>query len=129
MNAFGDYLRSLRGERSLREVQNQTGISHTYLSTLEKGVDPRTNKARKPSNDVLSKLALFYGIPYIDLLKKLNQVNFDHLSIEYINQMSQLVNVDIYNLLENSDHLYFKNHLLTTKEKTKIKKMIEAIID
>ena len=70
MDEFGSYLRDLRGKDSLRKVQESTGISHTYLSTLEKGFDPRTKKERKPSFEVLKKLANYYEVSYIELLQK-----------------------------------------------------------
>jgi transcriptional regulator with XRE-family HTH domain len=68
MNDLGDFLKELRGKSSLREVQEGTGISHTYLSTLEKGYDPRTKKPRKPTPEVLQKLAKFYNVKYADLM-------------------------------------------------------------
>ncbi|MCM3125836.1 helix-turn-helix transcriptional regulator [Mesobacillus subterraneus] len=68
MNYLGDFLKDLRGNLSLREVQEGTGISHTYLSTLEKGYDPRTKKQRKPNPEVLQKLARFYKVSYSDLM-------------------------------------------------------------
>lgn len=57
LNEFGELLRNLRGKRSLREMERLTELSHTYLSTLEKGIDPRSGKERKPSPDVLKRLA------------------------------------------------------------------------
>ena len=68
MNELGEFLKTLRGSLSLREVQDGTGISHTYLSTLEKGYDPRTKKQRKPTPEVLGKLARFYKVRYKDLM-------------------------------------------------------------
>jgi transcriptional regulator with XRE-family HTH domain len=68
VNELGDFLKKLRGTLSLREVQEGTGISHTYLSTLEKGYDPRTKKQRKPTPEVLQKLARFYKVRYKDLM-------------------------------------------------------------
>lgn len=75
MNELGNYLKELRGKRSLREVQKGTGISHTYLSTLEKGYDPRTKKERKPTPEVLRKLALYYEVPYVVLMTKARYVD------------------------------------------------------
>jgi len=70
MSEFGDYLKKLRGKNSLRDVAEATRISHSYLGTLERGFDPRTNKERKPSFDVLKKLADHYGVEYLELLNK-----------------------------------------------------------
>lgn len=70
MNEFGEYLRELRGDRSLREMERITGLSHTYLSTLEKGVDPRSGKERKPTPETLKKLSETLNVPYEELMKK-----------------------------------------------------------
>jgi len=75
---FGEVLRVLRGNMSLREASRLTGISHTYLDRLEKGVDPRTGKQIEPSGSVLNALANAYNVPaelmlilvgYIDIIK------------------------------------------------------------
>ena len=80
MNSFGEYLKSLRGKRSIREVSNKIGISHTYLSTLEKGFDPRTKKERKPTNDVLRKLSNYYDVDYLYLCWKAGLITEEELS-------------------------------------------------
>ena len=85
MDELGRYLRSLRGDKSLREVQKHTGISHTYLSTLERGYDPRTKKPRKPSPDVLRKLADFYKVDYFGLLFKAGYID-DQQLWSYLNK-------------------------------------------
>ncbi|MGD0662668.1 MAG: helix-turn-helix transcriptional regulator [Syntrophorhabdales bacterium] len=48
---------------SLREVERATGISNAYLSQLEGG------DATNPSPHILQKLAEFYEVPYMSLLK------------------------------------------------------------
>lgn len=52
----GDYFFSLRKEKNwtLRQVEDATGISNSYLSQFESG------KIRKPSNSVITKLINFY---------------------------------------------------------------------
>ncbi|MGI6328102.1 MAG: helix-turn-helix domain-containing protein [Dethiobacteria bacterium] len=59
----------LRGNKTLREVAEKAGISHTYLGVLEKGIDPRSGKQIKPSTDTLERLAKAYKYPYEKLLK------------------------------------------------------------
>lgn len=71
-NALGKTLRKLRGDRTLREIAEITGISHTYLGLLEKGIDPRTKKEIKPSAETLQLLAKTYQYPYDELLKLAN---------------------------------------------------------
>lgn len=70
MSNFGEYLRELRGTKSLREMEKITGISHTYLSTLEKGYDPRSGKERKPTPETLKKLSETLEVPYWELMQK-----------------------------------------------------------
>jgi transcriptional regulator with XRE-family HTH domain len=68
MSEIGRYLKELRGNRSLREVEKLSGVSHTYLSSLEKGEDPRTGKERKPTPETLLKLAKTYNPSQYDPL-------------------------------------------------------------
>jgi HTH-type transcriptional regulator, competence development regulator len=56
-------IRTLRGY-SLRQVEDATGISNTYLSQLERG------DAQNPSPDKLQALAKYYGVPYTDLMRE-----------------------------------------------------------
>ncbi|MGB9803494.1 helix-turn-helix domain-containing protein [Desulfofundulus sp.] len=67
--ALSKLLRKLRGDEPLRDIAKKSGISHTYLSMLEKGVDPRSGKEIKPSVEVLQKLAKTYNYPYEKLLE------------------------------------------------------------
>lgn len=56
INFDGDYFYSLRKEKgwTLRQVEDATGISNSYLSQLESG------KIKKPSQSVVTKLINFY---------------------------------------------------------------------
>lgn len=69
MHEFGLYKRFKR-EKVLRELSKETGISHKYLSTLEEGYDPRTNKPRNPTSETINKLASALEVDRIELLKK-----------------------------------------------------------
>jgi HTH-type transcriptional regulator, competence development regulator len=63
-NKFGHYLRDLRKQAglTLREIEERTGISNSYLSQLENGyID-------QPSPRNLQKLAEVYGISYEHLM-------------------------------------------------------------
>jgi HTH-type transcriptional regulator, competence development regulator len=48
---------------TLRQVEEATGVSNAYLSQLE------TGKIKKPSANVLYKLATIYGVELQELLK------------------------------------------------------------
>lgn len=66
---LGTLLIKLRSGEPLRDAAARIGISHTYLNILEKGIDPRSGSAVKPSADTLQKLARAYGYPYERLLE------------------------------------------------------------
>lgn len=74
---IGKILKELRGKRSLREIERESGVSHTYLSSLEKGRDPRTGKERKPTPDTLKKLAHVYSVPYEWLMGAAGYMEFE----------------------------------------------------
>lgn len=67
-NVLGVVLADLRRAKglSLREVQDATGnaVSNAYLSQLE------NQKIKKPSPNVLHRLADVYGVPYETLMEK-----------------------------------------------------------
>ena len=72
MNELGQFLKELRKKKklSIRKASEGIEISHTYLDSLEKGYDPRTNKKRKPTPDILKKISIFYDVPYTTLMVK-----------------------------------------------------------
>lgn len=54
---------------SLRNASNLIGISHSYLSTLEKGIDPRNNAPVKPTPDTLQLISSAYNVSYDYLME------------------------------------------------------------
>jgi transcriptional regulator with XRE-family HTH domain len=64
-NELAQQLRQLRAlrDKSLREVEKETGISNAYLSQLERG------KSENPSPHKLHKLADYYDVPYNTLMR------------------------------------------------------------
>ena len=60
--AITSILRRLRGTRTLRQIEADTGISNAYLSNIESG-------AKRPGTRILSKLAVYYRVPLQDLLQ------------------------------------------------------------
>jgi len=63
-NKLADELRRIRGIRnkSLRQVEKETGISNAYLSQMERG------EAANPSPSKLHALAQCYEVPYESLM-------------------------------------------------------------
>ena len=60
---IGPYLKELRGDRSLRQVARDSGVSDPFLSQIEKG-------QRNPGLRILRKLADFYEVSLNDLLRR-----------------------------------------------------------
>ena len=58
---IGELLKSLRGTRTLRNVEADTGITNPYLSNIELGI-------KKPGVKTLAKLSQYYQVPLNQLL-------------------------------------------------------------
>ena len=59
---IGQLLRNLRGNRTLREVEQGANIPNSYLSNVENG-------AKRPGVKTLSKLANYFQVPLEELLQ------------------------------------------------------------
>ena len=64
MDSLSSILTQARRKKglSLRGAAAAIGISHTYLSALEKGYDPRSGTKVSPSQAVLIKICSAYGL-------------------------------------------------------------------
>ncbi len=60
---IGPLLRRLRGELSLRDIMQRTGISASYLSQIERG-------DRRPGSNIIGKLADVYNVDRGELMKR-----------------------------------------------------------
>ncbi len=58
---IGELLKSLRGTKTLRNVEGDTGITNAYLSNIELGI-------KKPGVKTLAKLSSYYQVPLEHLL-------------------------------------------------------------
>ena len=61
-------LKSLRGDKSLRQVERDTGISNAYLCNIELGL-------RQPGIKTLTKLAQYHQVPLVQV----TAMPFDHV--------------------------------------------------
>ena len=59
---IGELLRTLRGDRTLREMERDTGIPNAYLSNIELGI-------KKPGLKTLTKLSAYHEVPLNELLR------------------------------------------------------------
>ncbi len=68
--AFEKTIKNERERRglSLREAAALIGISHTYLSALENGRDPRSKKPLTPSPGVVFNVCKAYDLDFVELI-------------------------------------------------------------
>lgn len=67
---------------SLRDASKLIGISHSYLSNLEKGADPRTNTSINPTPDTLKLLSNAYNLSYTKLMELAGYINNNYSNSE-----------------------------------------------
>jgi len=74
---FGEYLRTLRLEKrySLRQVEELSGVSNSYLGLIERGQRPI------PGADILKKLAPVFDVPVRDLLAVAGYLKEEDISL------------------------------------------------
>jgi transcriptional regulator with XRE-family HTH domain len=77
MNNLGELFRQIRQNKnwSIRTAAKKMGISYSYLSILEKGIDLRTGKDSCPKPDTLRLISKGYNYPYEELLKAAGYLN------------------------------------------------------
>lgn len=103
MSNIGAFLRQLRGKRSLREVERISGVSHTYISSLEKGVDPRSGNPITPTPDTLKKLSEAYNHSYTDLLSRAGYIDGNEDTIQ---ELASLFNFWFSTIIDHNGFLY-----------------------
>lgn len=69
MYKLGEILIELRGNLSLREAAKRSGLSYSYISSLEKGKHPRTGAPIHPTPEILRSLARAYNYPHEELMR------------------------------------------------------------
>jgi transcriptional regulator with XRE-family HTH domain len=111
MQTIQDILKNKRKELnlSLRDAAKLIGISHSYLSTLEKGKDPRTNAPINPTPETLKLISKAYTISYKYLMQICN----------YLDDTKSIT-------LDNSE---LEKHQLTKRDKTDIAKDLQNIMN
>lgn len=117
MSDLGKLLKKLRGNHSLREASKITGISHNYLSIVERGLDPRSGAPVSPTPDTLKKLAEAYHYPYEELMKVAGYIEESKTQKEVADKLIELLELDLTNE-EIKDRFTFKvdNMTLTDEE-------------
>lgn len=100
---LGDLIKQYRtaNKLSLREFASRCGLSHTYISALEKNIDPRTGKPIAPTLDTVKYVAKGMNISIEEILKALDGqqefvVNQDLPSVHKNNSVSSSAIVFVY---------------------------------
>lgn len=75
VNLLREFLKQERQKRgmSLRNFADMIGISHSYLSRLESGVDARSGNKVSPTLDIMIQIANALDISIIDLLRAIER--------------------------------------------------------
>lgn len=133
---LGSLLRKLRGKQSLREISKISGTSHTYLSVIEKGVDPRTGNPIKPTPHTLKILSKTYSYSYEELMKisgylyeghadpssKLNEIQETYTA----NHTALNEKIELERVLKQAD-VAFKGKGLSPSERKKVLDMLTLL--
>ena len=66
-NRLGELVRAARGDISLRDYAKQIGSSHSYLSSIESGINPANGKPISIGLETLEKLSKVtgYSVAYL----------------------------------------------------------------
>ncbi|MFU8649118.1 helix-turn-helix domain-containing protein [Lysinibacillus sp. RSDA_15] len=132
---FGNYLKTKRTDKnlSMNKLGELAGITAMYISQLESG------KREKPSIEVLKKLSISLKEPYENLLEaagysSIEVGNKDDIA-EFLRGTYEIRSLpetqvdDLDYLLSSENEIFFKDRILTKIEKTKIKKLIEIVLE
>jgi transcriptional regulator with XRE-family HTH domain len=125
MQELGNLLRKLRDHESLRDVSSRSGISHTYLGIIEKGIDQRSGNPVKPTPETLKTLAKAYNYPYEELMRKagyLLESNEMYLTDVKLEHMP----VELENILLNQ-RITYRGKALNEAERKKILDMLKLL--
>lgn len=90
-NDIGKIIEKRRKELKLsyRKLSELTGLSHSHISSIEKGIEPKTNKPVRPSLETIEKLAKGLNVSIEFLLGKVlrPEINIDY---NFNNTVSQI---------------------------------------
>ena len=97
---------------SLREFANKCGISHTHLDSIEKGYDPRTNKAVRVTVDTLKKIASAMNMSVNDLLIQSGEVKINDLIYDNAEPIKDTIKIAIYGSIKAGIPLESQNDII-----------------
>lgn len=128
MSELGSLLRKLRGEQSLRDMSRKSGTSHTYLSIIERGVDPRSGHAVKPTPEILKILSKAYNYPYEELMRISGYLSEsqEHYKVDDVPQLTSEHKVELEQILLRAD-VAFKGKGLDEADRKRVLDMLSLL--
>jgi transcriptional regulator with XRE-family HTH domain len=118
MSNLGELFRQIRLSKnwSIRQAAKNMGLSYSYLSILEKGVDPRTGKDSCPKPETLRIISKAYDYPYEELMKAAGYLNDDNNLNKSFNPELFVDNIKLLigkmTIEEFSEHIHIKTGYL-----------------
>ena len=120
---LGDLIKQYRtiNKLSLREFASRCGLSHTYISALEKNIDSRTGKPIAPTLDTVKYVAKGMNTSIEEILKILDEeqefvVNQDLPSTHKNNSSSNFAVVFVYSTIPAGIPMECIEDILDTEE-------------
>jgi len=107
---------------SLRTAASLIGISHTYLNTLEKGVDPRNDIPTKPTPETLELISKAYDVSYEYLMILAGYLHINRKGLTGKEDLEIKIYEFIKDLMENFEGLTLSGEPVS-------KEAVEIILD
>jgi HTH-type transcriptional regulator, competence development regulator len=126
-NKLGELLQELRQKekKALRDVAEETGLSHTYIRDLELGIRRATGKPIKPSAHVLRKLAEAYNYSFTELMKI---AGYEDILRDYTDEGQK--KHDLYKILSSDSEIpMWKGRLLSKAQRREVVNFVEFILN
>ena len=119
---LGDLIARYRSDHSMsqRQFANICGLSNGYVSMLEKGKNPATNKPVTPTIPQLKKIAGGMGMTLMDLLDQVDDMPIDISELEVPAQLSVFENSIASTLDEDELDLIRKFRCLDDRGKSAV---------
>ena len=121
-NKLGEFIKQRRSEQglSLRGFAKLCGVSHTHLSSIEKGIDTCTGKDLNITSETLHKLSGALGVSEADLV---NMDRGEELSLNLREEK------EIINILEETKQLLEQKKGLLFDGKPVTREQLQSIVD
>lgn len=129
MSELGDFIRKIRLHKkmSLRDAAEKIGISHSYLSVIENGLDPRSKAPVKPTPETLGYISKAYNVEYNKLMELAGYISSKNNDDNSDNNETNDVEIEITKILddlEKRDYLMFDGEPIDAEDWQKVKNAI-----